>query len=113
MRTQVKRVCTAPRMHMEYALAKSGNGKAEQQTSPEREKEKLREMVRGLVKEAVQKQLKEQQDYYKSRPSLAARQMEQMFGTGNLERMLTSAVSVRVYEQIEDHIRHEWIRKGR
>ncbi len=113
MRTQVKRVCTSSRMHLEYALAKSGNGKAEQQTSPEREKEKLREMVRVLVKEAVQKQLKEQQDYYKSRPSLAVRQMEQMFGTGNLERMLTSAVSMRVYEQIEDHIRHEWIRKGR
>lgn len=113
MKTQVKSVVTAPRIHMEYAVSKSGKAKAEQQTSPEREKEKLKEMVRVLVKEAVQKQLKEQQDYYKSRPSLAARQIEQIFGAGNMERMLTPAVSRVVYEQIEDHIRHEWIRKGR
>lgn len=66
-----------------------------------------------MAREAVQRQMKEQQEYYRSRPSLAARQMEQIFGAGSMERALAPAISVQVYEQLEDRIRREWIRKGR
>ena len=70
-------------------------------------------MIAPLVKEAVKKQMKEQQEYYRSRPSLAAKQVEQVFGAGNLERALTPAVYLRVYERIEDRLRREAVRKGR
>lgn len=109
MRTQVRSVATAEQIPMVYALPKGQNAEGRSRPEPGREKEKVREMLIPLVKEAVQRQLKEQQDYYKSRPSLAVRQLEQIFGAGSMER----AVTVRVYEQLEDRIRHEWIRKSR
>ena len=112
MKTQVKKIAAGQSVRLEYAHA--GNGRAEtgERPNPEREREKIREMIAVLVKQAVQKQWKEQQDYYKSRPSLAVRQMEQMFGAGNLERALAPGISFKVYEQIEERIRHEWVRKG-
>ena len=113
MRTQVQGVVTAAQLPMEYALPRGRSAESRPRTEPGREKEKIREMLLPMVKEAVQRQLKEQQDYYRSRPSLAARQMEQIFGAGSVERALTPAVTMQVYEQLEDRIRHEWIRKGR
>lgn len=113
MRTHVKGLLIAPGMCMEYASPKRERTEAGESRDITREKERIREILLPLVKEAVQRQMKEQQDYYRTRPSLAARQMEQLFGAGNIEKSLTPAVSLRVYEKIEDRIRHEWIRKGR
>ncbi|MCM1064957.1 MAG: hypothetical protein NC420_10900 [Eubacterium sp.] len=113
MKTYIKRVAIGPPMNMEYASPKGVRAAGGQQPDPAREKERIREMLTPLVKEAVQRQMKEQQEYYRSRPSLAAKQMEQVFGAGNMERALTPAVSLRVYEKIEDRLRHEMIRKGR
>ena len=113
MKTCVSGVVSASPVEMEYAIRRSaerGNG---QQPDPARERERIRDMIAPLVKEAVRKQMKEQQEYYRSRPSLAAKQMEQVFGAGNLERALTPAVSLRVYEKLEDRLRRESIRKGR
>lgn len=112
MRTQVKAVTPAPHVPMEYALSKSGRT-AGGRPEAGREKEKISSLLASLVKQEVKKQLKEQQDYYKSRPSFAAKQMEQMFGQGSFERVLLPAVSRQVYEQLEDRIRLEWLRKGR
>ena len=70
-------------------------------------------MLLPYIKEAVKKQLKEEREYYRSRPSLAAKQAEQMFGAGGLENVLVPAVTVQVYERIEEQMRREWIRKGR
>jgi len=112
MRTQVKSVVMASRTPMEYAVSKAKSAGAEH-LKPELEKEKIKDMVQSLVKQAVQKQLKEQQEYYRSRPSQAARQMEQIFGASSLEKALAPAISMRVYGQIEESIRRERIRKGR
>ncbi len=113
MKTHVKGVAVGPRVNMEYASPNGVRNADGQQPDLTREREKLKEMFVPLVKEAVQRQLKEQQEYYRSRPSLAAKQMEQVFGAGNMERALTPALSLRVYERIEDRVRHELIRKGR
>lgn len=113
MKTYVKGVAVGPRVNMEYASPKGERNADVQQPNPARERERIKEMLVPLVKEAVQRQLKEQQEYYRSRPSLAAKQMEQVFGAGNMERVLIPALSLRVYERIEDRVRHELIRKGR
>lgn len=113
MKTHVKGVAAAPHMNMVYASPRREKNGAGHQPDFGREREQIKEMLVPLVKEAVQRQLKEQQDYYRSRPSLAARQLEQVFGAANIEKALTPAVSLRVYERIEERIRHEWIRKGR
>lgn len=113
MKIHMKGVAAAPRVDMEYALPKSGRPEPGEPPDTGRERERIREMLLPLVKEAVQKQLREQQDYYRSRPSLAAKQLEQVFGAGNLEKALAPAVSLRVYERIEERIRQERIRKGR
>lgn len=112
MKTQVKSVTRAPHVPMEYAFSRNGRmtgGRPE----GDREKEKISSLLPSLVRQEIKKQLKEQQDYYKSRPSFAAKQMEQMFGQGSFERALLPAVSRQVYEQLEDRIRLEWLRKGR
>ena len=113
MKTRIKRVLTAPQVNMEYALLKGGRPENGEARDTGRERERIKEMLIPLVKEAVQRQMKEQQEYYKSRPSLAAKQLEQIFGAGNLEKTLAPAVSLRVYERIEERIRLERIRKGR
>lgn len=112
MKTQVKTVTPAPCVPMEYALSKNGRttgGRPE----GSREREKVSSLLASLIKQEVKKQMKEQQDYYKSRPSFAAKQMEQMFGQGSFERVLLPAVSRQVYEQLEERVRLEWLRKGR
>lgn len=111
MKTQVKRVVCAGQETMEYAFW--GRGRTEPSRPPEPGREKLKEMLLPMVREAVQKQLKEQQDYYRSRPSLAFRQAEQIFGAGSVERALVPGVSRQVYEQLEERICRERLRKGR
>lgn len=113
MRLYVKEVVAAPRVNMEYAFPGGQKAGAGQPPDTARDRDKIRELLIPLVKEAVQKQLREQQDYYRSRPSLAAKQVEQIFGAANMEKALTPAVSLRVYEKIEERLRHERIRKGR
>lgn len=113
MKTSVLRVVPGPHVNMEYAARRSAGPGSGRQPDVALERERIREMIAPLVKEAVKKQMKEQQEYYRSRPSLAAKQVEQVFGAGNLERALTPAVSLRVYERIEDRLRREAVRKGR
>lgn len=96
---------------MEYALL--GRRRTESSGPQEPGRERLKELLLPMVREAVQKQLKEQQDYYRSRPSLALRQAEQIFGAGNVERAIAPAVSRQVYEQLEERICRERLRKGR
>ncbi len=113
MKTYVKGVSAAPPINMEYAPLRDQRAGGGERPSPGRERERIKEMLAPLVKEAVQKQLKEQQDYYRSRPSLAAKQMGQILGPGNMEKVLVPAVAYQVYGRLEDRMRHEWIRKGR
>lgn len=112
MKTQVKGVKPAARLPMEYALPQRVELRAALQGEG-RDREKIKEMLMPLVKEAVQKQLQKQQEFYKSRPSMAVKQIEQVFGAGSLGKTLAPAVSRQVYEQMEDRLRHEWVRKGR
>ncbi len=115
MRTQVKKAVCAGQETMEYALL--GRRRTESSGPQEPGRERLKELLLPMVREAVQKQLKEQlkeqQDYYRSRPSLALRQAEQIFGAGNVERAIAPAVSRQVYEQLEERICRERLRKGR
>lgn len=80
MRTQVKKAVCAGQETMEYALL--GRRRTESSGPQEPGRERLKELLLPMVREAVQKQLKEQQDYYRSRPSLALRQAEQISGRG-------------------------------
>ena len=111
MRTQVKKAVCAGQETMEYALL--GRRRTESSGPQEPGRERLKELLLPMVREAVQKQLKEQQDYYRSRPSLALRQAEQIFGAGNVESAIAPAVSRQVYEQLEERICRERLRKGR
>lgn len=111
MRTQVKKAVCAGQETMEYALL--GRRRTESSGPQEPGRERLKELLLPMVREAVQKQLKEQQDYYRSRPSLALRQAEQIFGAGTVERAIAPAVSRQVYEQLEERICRERLRKGR
>lgn len=111
MRTQVKKAVCAGQETMEYALL--GRRRTESSGPQEPGRERLKELLLPMVREAVQNQLKEQQDYYRSRPSLALRQAEQIFGAGNVERAIAPVVSRQVYEQLEERICRERLRKGR
>lgn len=73
------------------------------------EREKMKEALLPFVREAVKKQLKEEREYYRSRPSLAARQLEGVLGQGQLVPMLAG----QVCEQVERQIRLERIRKSK
>lgn len=68
------------------------------------EREKLKEMLLPFIKETVKKQLKEERDYYKSRPSMAAKQ---------LESIIAPTVAVQVYGRMEERLHREMLRKGR
>lgn len=98
---------------MEYAHP--GAPCFDRQSAPDwnRERERLKEQLLPFLKETVKKQLKEEREYYKSRPSLAAKQLEAVLGTGGVEKILVSAAVERVYERIEQQLRLERMRKGR
>lgn len=100
-------------IHLEYARPGGSAAAKTESIDLSREREKLKESLLPFVKEAVQKQLKEEREYYKSRPSLAAKHMEQVFGAGNVEQAFLPRVTSQIYERIEERIRQESIRKGR
>lgn len=113
MKTRVQRVfVVSEEICREYATSKRGMEKGSDKTDWGREREKMKEMLLPFVKETVKKQLKEEREYYKSRPSLAAKQAESILGAGNIENALVRGMAGRVYAQMEEHMRYEWIRKG-
>lgn len=114
MKTLVKpTVCDSGGISVEYAHfgEKLSHEKSLQERN--REREKLKEQIIPFIKETVKKQLKEEREYYKSRPSLAARQLETVLGTAGAEKAFVPIVTDRVYERIERQLRLERLRKGR
>ena len=73
------------------------------------EREKMKEALLPFVRETVKKQLREEREYYRSRPSMAAKQLEGVLGQGQL----VATVTRQVCRQVEEHIRLERIRRGR
>lgn len=114
MKTQIKPVVQEEQgIVMEYA--RPGAPRAQGQSAPDwnRERERLKEQLLPVLKETVRKQLKEEREYYKSRPSLAARQLEAVLGAGGAEKVFVPAVTERVYGRLEQQLRLERLRKGR
>lgn len=114
LRIQVKRVTPVSEgICREYALLGNRQEKQQEKTDWKREREKMKEMLLPFIKETVKKQLKEEREYYKSRPSMAAKQLESIFGAGRMEAAAAAGITSRVYEELEARIRREWVRKGR
>lgn len=115
MKTQVQGILVArDEVCREYAFPGGrGTTSGREKADFGREREKLKEQLLAYVRETVRKQWKEERDYYRSRPSMAAKQLSHVIGAGNLAQMIVPAVSDRVYEQMEERVRLEWIRKGR
>lgn len=103
---------TGERVCREYALPGGSREKEGGKSDGRRELEKMKEALLPFVRETVKKQLKEEREYYKSRPALAARQLEGIFGTGSMESAFVQGVAGRVYERLEEQLRMEWVRKG-
>lgn len=98
-------------MALEYARKSDGLRKGPGEGDFGREREKIKEQLMPFIREAVKKQLREERDYYKSRPSLAAKQYEGLFQAG-LGNSLVPAVSRHVFGVLEEQMRREWLRKG-
>lgn len=96
----------------DYALPGGRGTGRQEQADWDREREKMKSMLLPFVRDTVKKQLKEEQEYYRSRPSMAAKQLESTFGRGALENVLVPSVTLQVYERLEESIRREWARKG-
>lgn len=77
------------------------------------DKDRLKEQLAPFIRETVQKVLKEEREYYKSRPSLAARHYGGIVPGGRPDPVYTAAVAGQVYGQLEERLRLEWLRKGR
>ncbi|MCM1100735.1 MAG: hypothetical protein NC079_02705 [Clostridium sp.] len=111
--TKVRQVVLDNRLPvLEYARPGGGAGRME---SPNwgREREKLKESLLPFVRESVRKLLREERAYYRSRPSMAAKYMEQVFGVDHMESALVPGIALRVYERVEERMRLESVRKGR
>lgn len=80
--------------------------------SRKREQERFLEDMTPYLKELIKKLLKEERDYYKSRPSLAAKYYGEVLPRQNREEQNFNKVSVQVYHEIETRMRREWMRKG-
>lgn len=93
----------------EYAAFSCYPGGTREKADWGRERAKMKEALLPFVREAVKKQMKEEREYFRSRPSLAARQFESIFGQGQI----ISTLTYRVCEQMEQQLRHERLRKGR
>lgn len=107
MKTQVMPVrADSDSICREYA--RPGGRLPQKQERPDfrREREKMKEALLPFVRETVKKQLKEEREYYRSRPSLAARQLEGVLGQGQMIPVITG----RVCEQVERRIRLERLR---
>lgn len=77
-----------------------------------REFERLKGSLQGFIRDSVKKQLKEERDYYKSRPAQAAKYYGDMLGDG-FRQNITNSVTAGVYSRIETQMRYEWMRRGR
>ena len=93
----------------EYAAFRCYPGGNQEKVDWGRERTKIKEALLPFVREAVKKQMKEEREYFRSRPSLAARQFESIFG----QEQIISTLTYRVCEQMEQQLRHERLRKGR
>ncbi len=93
----------------EYAGPGRSQERRQEKVDLKREREKLKESLLPFVREAVRKQLKEEREYYRSRPSLAARQLEGIVGQGQL----VSTVADLACDRVESRMRLERIRRGR
>lgn len=110
MKVQVRPVLVdTENLCREYAALGRGFGGTQEKADWSRERDKLKEALLPFVREAVKKQMKEEREYYRSRPSLAVRQLESTFGQGQV----ISALTGRVCEQVELRLRHERLRRGR
>lgn len=98
-------------LRLVYAEKQSVQGVLPQNRPPD--KDRLKEQLAPFIRETVQKVLKEEREYYKSRPSLAARHYGGIVPGGRPDSVYTAAVAGQVYGQIEERLRLEWIRKGR
>lgn len=96
-----------------YAGKTGGSAGGGHQPDWNGEREKLKEQLLPYIRETVKKQFKEEREYYKTRPSLAAKQLESIFGAGRVESVLLPKVADQVYGQLEDRMRREMVRKGR
>lgn len=93
----------------EYAGFGSHRAGRQEKTDFRAEREKMKEALLPFVRETVKKQMKEEREYYRSRPSLAARQLEGVLGQGQLVPILAG----QVCDRVERQIRLERIRKGK
>ncbi len=114
MKTQVKAVVTQPgNACRDYACPGGRSVGRQERIDWGREREKMREALLPFVRETVQKQMKEEREYYRSRPSQAVRRLESIFGAGRMEQTLVPMLSRQVYDRVEERVRQEWVRKGR
>ncbi|MCM1057184.1 MAG: hypothetical protein NC517_06205 [Firmicutes bacterium] len=93
----------------EYAGPSSHPARRQEKADTRAEREKLKEALLPFVRETVKKQLKEEREYYRSRPLLAARQLESVLGQGQLLTVLTG----QVCDRVERQSRLEKLRKSR
>ena len=107
MKTQVMPVrADSESICREYACFGGRLLQKQERPDARQERKKMKEALLPLVRETVKKQLKEEREYYRSRPSLAARQLEGVLGQGQMIPVITS----RVCEQVERRIRLERLR---
>lgn len=110
MRTRVLPVCAdSESICREYAGFGSRQTLRQDKTDLKSERDKMKEALLPFVREAVKKQMKEEREYYRSRPSLAARQLEGVLGQGQLVPILTG----QVCDRVERQLKLERIRKGK
>lgn len=103
------------RISLVYAARECGGRNTEryEEADRNRERERLKEQLMPYLREMVKKQLKEQQDYYKSRPSMAEKHFENIFRTSSMEKAMAAKVTTQVYVRMEERMRWEWLRRGR
>ena len=110
MKTRVMPVCRdSESMCREYAGFRNRPVQRQEKADFKAEREKMKEALLPFVRETVKKQLKEEREYYRSRPSLAAKQLEGVLGQGQLVPILAG----QVCDRVEREIRLERIRKNR
>lgn len=110
IKTRVMPVCgDSASLCREYAGLGERPARRREKVDFRAEREKMKEALLPFVREAVKKQLKEEREYYRSRPSLAARQLEGVLGQGQLLPILTG----QVCDRVERQIRMERIRKSK
>lgn len=111
---RIRPVCVETRqILLEYSGREERGQKAENREDWNRERERLKEQLISYLKEAVKKQWKEQQEYYRSRPSLAAKHFESLFYRSSMEKAMTAEVTEQIYARMEERMRREWLRQGR